>query len=80
MERLRDVGAAPECEPRERDEQVAQVARTRARRQGADDPIVERRQADAVALAVHQVAERRGQTRGVLELARRRAIGTPSTR
>ena len=36
----------------------------------ADDAIVERHQPDAVALPVHQVAERRGQARGVLELAR----------
>ena len=52
----------------ERHEQRAQVARPRARRQHADDPIVEGHQADRVALAVHQVAERGREARAVLEL------------
>ena len=55
-------------QPIERHQQRAQVAGPRARRQHRHDVLVERRQADRVALAVHQVAERRREARAVLEL------------
>src|SRR5215470_15949355 len=43
------------------------MSRLRAGRQRVDDAIAERDQADTVPLAVHEIAEGRRQTRGVLE-------------
>ena len=62
---------APERQPVERQEQRAQVPRTDARRQPAENAVVERHQACRVALAGHQVRERGGQARSVLALRHR---------
>ena len=82
MQRLRHVGrAARVCSRSSVTQQRSQMSRA-ARSAGSivDDALVERRQADRVALPVHQVAERRRQARAVLELRHRRASRSPSTR
>ena len=55
----------------ERHQQREQVPGPRAGRQHRDDVLVEGGEADRVALAVHQVAERRREARAVLELRHR---------
>ena len=68
MQRPGDVRAAADFEAIERDEQVPQMSGLRARRQRIHDAIAESDEPDAVALPVHQIAERRREAGGVVEL------------
>ncbi len=71
VQRLRHVGARAHLQPLERQQHHAQVARPRARRQQRGNAVVERDQAERITLPVHQVGQRAGEVRRVLQLGDR---------
>ena len=71
IERPGHVRLFTEPQPIERHEDGAQMPGPRAGRKHVDDALVERHQADRVALPRHQICERRGEARAVLELGHR---------
>ena len=71
VERRGKVGAPSHLDPVEGGQNSPQVAGAPAGRDVGHHPVVERRQANGVALPVHQPSERRGEVRSVRQLRHR---------